>query len=598
MRNLKLSLSFLMVLALFFGCQSDETIEQQELDVEFQENFGQTASRDFIGSVVDVNNNPIQGVTITIGTSTVQTDVNGIFIINGANVYEQFAYIKAQKAGYIDGSRSLVPTNGKNNVKIMLLPNSPITTITSGSSSEVALNADTKVTFDGAFQDANGNAYTGNVSVSMFHLKPSNEDIDQLMPGMLYAQTESGEEAVLQTYGMLNVELKGSNGQKLQIANGHTAQITMQIDNTQLATAPSTIPLWHFDEEKGYWKQEGVASKIGNKYVGNVTHFSWWNCDAFSEMVDLTIIVKDDSGNFIGNSPVGLVVNSSNFASNLLYTSSNGQVSGIIPKNEALTLNVYNLCGEVIYSTQIGPFFENSNSNVVIQGGTNQSLKVKGKLLNCNNEIVTNGYVLMRIDGNTYSSNLDQGNYEFTTYPCSGVNHFTIAGFDFDNMQTTGDLTYNVNLPLTNINALKACNSVIEYVSFKINGVDTIITENIASQNNLGIVTYGNNLFANQLTIYANAGNPSNSNYSLIMECGSNQLGSYTTANSSFRIQQYVSPFNHFVFVNGLNYTSAYKFKINKFGAVGDYIDVEFAGTTELSQVYNITGIAHVIRDH
>lgn len=114
----------------------------------------------------------------------------------------------------------------------------------------------TKVVFDGAFQEENGNNYSGSVQVAIFNLLPSDDNISKLMPGMLYAQTETNEQAVLETFGMINVELRGSAGQKLNLKNGHTADITMRIDDSQLATAPNTIPLWHFDEERGYWKEE------------------------------------------------------------------------------------------------------------------------------------------------------------------------------------------------------------------------------------------------------------------------------------------------------------------------------------------------------
>jgi len=269
----------LFMVITFSACESNDDGNQNSgpNDDTFAQNFGSAVNRDFIGQVVNTNNDPIQGVTIKIGSLTTQTDVNGVFIINNADVFQRFAFIKATKSGYIDGSRSMVPTTGKNNVKIMLLPNSPIETIQSGVNSEVSIYSGTKVVFDGAFQDANGNNYNGAVQVAMFHLTPTDENINQLMPGMLYAQTETNQQAVLETFGMINVELRGSGGQKLNLKEGHTAEITMRIDDSQLATAPNSIPLWYFDEEKGYWKQEGVATKVGNKYVGEVSHFSWWN---------------------------------------------------------------------------------------------------------------------------------------------------------------------------------------------------------------------------------------------------------------------------------------------------------------------------------
>ena len=243
---MKKLVSFFCLLLLsitFNSCNLDDgnssTIQD---DDAFAQNFGSAVNRDFIGQVVDVDNHPIQGVTITIGTSIAQTDINGVFIINDANVHEKFAYIKATKSGYIDGSRAMVPTNGKNNVKIMLLPNAPLQTIQSGVESEVSIYSGTKVKFDGAFQDENGYDYTGEVQVAMFHLTPSDENISKLMPGMLYGQRENNEQAVLETFGMLNVELRGSAGQKLNIKTGHEAEITVRIDDSQLATAPSSIP--------------------------------------------------------------------------------------------------------------------------------------------------------------------------------------------------------------------------------------------------------------------------------------------------------------------------------------------------------------------
>ena len=314
MKNSKITALLLLCVMAFFSCNPDDGGSPSGPDDNtFTQNFGATANRDFIGQVVDADNQPIQGVTIKIGSSTTQTDVNGVFVINNASVYQKFAYITAKKSGYIDGSRSLVPTTGKNNVKIMMIPFAAQATIQSGEASEVSIYSGTKVKFDGAFQDENGADYTGAVEVAMFHLTPTDGNISQLMPGMLYAQTENNQEAILETFGMINVELHGSGGQKLNIKSGHTAEITLRIDDSQLATAPNTIPLWHFDEVKGYWKQDGVATKIGNKYVGEVSHFSWWNCDAFAEMVRLTVTIVDINGNEISNSGVGLIDNVSTY---------------------------------------------------------------------------------------------------------------------------------------------------------------------------------------------------------------------------------------------------------------------------------------------
>jgi hypothetical protein len=292
----KIFLISIAAVLFFFACNKDDNTNNTNNTnsiTEFDKNFGNYVNRDFIGQVLDINNQPVENATVEIDTKTVQTDKNGVFIIDDARVYERFAFIKAKKTGFIDGSRSLVPTAGENNIRIMLLPALPTQTIQSGTTTEVALPSGTKVVFDGAFSDESGTNYSGAVTVAEYHLTPSNPNISSIMPGMLYGANENHAPSVLITFGMMNVELRGSGGQKLQIAKGHNAELTMKIDNSQLAKAPGTIPLWYFDEKNGYWIQEGTAIKTGDKYVGTVSHFSWWNCDALFPSVGFSTTILD-----------------------------------------------------------------------------------------------------------------------------------------------------------------------------------------------------------------------------------------------------------------------------------------------------------------
>jgi hypothetical protein len=118
--------------------------------------FGNQASKNFTGQIVDESNNPVSNVAITVANKTATTDVNGVFIINSAMVSEKFAFVKAKKAGYLDGSRSLVPTSGMNNVKITLLSGTIVGTVNSGQIGNVALSNGSKVTFDGNFETEAG----------------------------------------------------------------------------------------------------------------------------------------------------------------------------------------------------------------------------------------------------------------------------------------------------------------------------------------------------------------------------------------------------------------------------------------------------------
>lgn len=46
-----------------------------------------------------------------------------------------------------------------------------------------------------------------------------------------------------------------------------------------LATAPASIALWSFDEFRGRWPEERVATRDGDTYRASLPHLSWWNFD-------------------------------------------------------------------------------------------------------------------------------------------------------------------------------------------------------------------------------------------------------------------------------------------------------------------------------
>jgi len=75
-----------------------------------------------MGIIIDENGDKIENVLVTVGNTTTLTDRNGMFIVSNAQVFENFAYIKAQKDGYLNGSRVVIPkTNGTNKISITLI---------------------------------------------------------------------------------------------------------------------------------------------------------------------------------------------------------------------------------------------------------------------------------------------------------------------------------------------------------------------------------------------------------------------------------------------------------------------------------------------
>lgn len=581
--------SLLMILVLLVSCKNESFIDfenQQNGTQQTNYNFGNSAQRNFHGLVLSTNGSPVSGATITIGNSTVQTNAQGIFVIKNADVKEKFAYVKATKAGFVNGSRTMVPTTGNNKINIMMIPATNTSTVASGAISTVSLPNGTKVKFDGSFKDANGNAYNGNVNVAMFHLKPSDQYLNELMPGSLLANNTDGNSRIMETYGMLHVQLTGASGQNLQIASGHTAEMTVVIDATQTSTAPATIPLWSFNETTGIWQEEGSATKVGNAYVGNVSHFSWWNCDAQFPQCLLNVHIQNATALPLSNVTVKLFRQNQNSTSAI--TDGNGNASGIIPAGENLTMKIYDACNNVIMTNNIGPFANNSNNTlpaITISQSLSNTITITGTLKDCSGNNVTNGVANLSYASSTnyfsnYSTQVTNGSFSFNVLSCASSQQLTFSGADFTNLQTTGAINFTATSPSTNLGNLTVCTSATEFITIQTDAqpIKYFISP-IYADGNAQTPTSVLGLFISSQN--ANA-------VFLLSSLNGSAVGTYT---SNFSLES----LGEFINANGNNLT----LQISNYGAVGQYIDFTINGTytnTTGSHTLSVTG--HVIRDN
>ncbi|WP_407848796.1 carboxypeptidase-like regulatory domain-containing protein [Chryseobacterium sp. KCF3-3] len=589
----KFYLLFLLSM-LLFSCKDESLLEIEDntSNSTSNYNFGATTQRNFQGVVLDTNGIPVSGATVTIGTSTVTTNLKGFFTFKNASVKENFAHVKVTKPGFVNASRVLVPTNGINRVNIMMIPATTTSTIATGSTSTVSLPNGTKVKFDGSFKDANGNPYSGSVSVGVFHLTPSNPYLNELMPGSFLATNLGGNARIMETFGMLHVQLTGSSGQNLQIANGHTAEITVPIDAAQTSSSPATIPLWSYNEETGMWKEEGAATKIGNTYVGTVSHFSWWNCDAQFPQATMKVTVKNSAGQVLPNIKVTLKRSSQSYETYGI-TDNTGTVSGIVPAGEILALNVYDACNNVMYTSNVGPFTAGiitTIQDITVNPSTSVNYTIQGSLKTCANTDVTDGYVILRSALNTnYFQYLSlpvnsTGGFIFNTYACTANPQFTYEGFDAINLQSTNEVTFTAPSTTVNLGNIMVCNSVNELISYKIDNQPTVNIVGLFNAQWTGLIP-SPIISPKQLRISSlNAAGP------FFSMTQNNMLGVAASFTSNYGLEfsgGAITANNGNLVVN-----------VTSFGAVGDYIDFTVNGTfTDSSGNHTFTATGHVKRD-
>ena len=329
------------------------------------------------------------------------------------------------------------------------------------------------------------------VNVSMRWLDPSAKDLSYVMPGDLRGIAVNGAERALETYGMLGVELSGSGGQTLKIANGSTAALSFPIPSALQATAPATIPLWFFDETTGRWKEEGTATRTGNTYAAAVKHFTFWNCDLSLPMINLCINLTNN-GQPLNNVTIRLrrATNPANVSFG--QTDSLGNVCGGVPQNEMLILEIPDPCGNTTYAQNIGPFSTNTSVAVVANIPAANSLTITGTIVNCTNAPVTNGYANIYIaNGNYYNAPVNaSGVFSVMVLNCSGTLNFSVVGVDNVTQQQSNPANGSGTTGTVNAGTITACGNAAagQYINLLIDG----IPYNWAEPNDSFIVSYNN----------------------------------------------------------------------------------------------------------
>jgi len=466
---------FSIPLLIFTGCQRELDNPNPGGTTNSGINDNIMVSAGVRGSVIDENGQPVAGASVSSGGSTTTTDRYGTFRFSNINLSKENGYVKVTKQGYFMGTRTFASTAGRtHNVRIRLIPKINSGNFNAAAGGTIVLTSGGRLEIPAnAITDAGGNGYTGVVDVAMTWIDPTSQNLPEIVPGDLRGITTAGEERGLETFGMLGVELTGPGGQALKIATGKTAQLTFPIPAAISGTAPATIDLWHFDEATGRWKQEGSATKNGSNYIAQVSHFSFWNCDAPFPLINLCMKFLNSANNQPLNN-VHIRIKRSNGSYGSGWTDSAGNLCGKVPKNETLTLQVMDQCNNVAYSQTIGPFSSDATLPTVSAtiAATN-TLTITGTVTNCAGANITSGVAVI-YTGNAFSYSVPvvNGTFTHTIIRCNSTAlNFTVMGIDYTAQQQGNPVGGSGTTGTVNIGAVQACGtSSVQFVEVLING--------------------------------------------------------------------------------------------------------------------------------
>jgi len=239
---------------------------------------------------------------------------------------------------------------------------------------------------------------------------------------------------LLRSFGMAAVELRNGNMEELQLRAGSFATLAFTIPSALQSVAPDTIDWWSFDETLGYWKHEGMAHKLGDVYIGYVTHFSWWNCDVPYNFNNFHGTVTSLDGLPVANAKISWESPANGKIT--VYTNPVGDFSGRVPKNQELSFQIYLQCyatGEwVLAYTEELISGEEAIMNTY-EVPLNEFYPITGTIVNCSGQPVESGYVKMGLaiimsDNGAFNIQTCQtGSYSFRAFNTSNLDSVTVS---------------------------------------------------------------------------------------------------------------------------------------------------------------------------
>ena len=520
----------------------------------------QTVIASLQGRVVDQNGVPVQGATVSSGGITTSSDINGLFSFSHINMSSRFGFVTVVKQGFYTGSRSVITNPGASNyVSIQLVPKAVSGTFPAPTGGKVAVGTGDTASFapSSVVEASSGVAYTGMVTVYATYLNPTDPNLYKYMPGDLRGIGSDGNETALQSFGMMDVEMVDDAGNKLQLASGQPAILTFAIPDTLAPVAPATIPLWYFNDSSGRWIQQGSAVKQGNTYVGQVGHFTYWNCDAPMGTVNFKVHVVDQYGNPLAYRYIQF--NANGYGTRGGYTDSTGFAQGLIPKGVEMQLQVLSDCGGFIGGVNVGPALSDQDLGTVTVNIVHAELTLTGSVVDCSNNPVDSGYVSTLVDGLNYRALVVNGNFSLPINRCYQANaSVQVIGADLSSGAVSAVKTITADTGLVTVGTLTACSGpVSQYINFTFNGA----TYNYATPSDVVSETGGGG--------YETFSSGDGTNGISLFIQNLQGTGTFSGGIDS----AWLTSFNTVTYLGAVTYT------ITAFGPIGSYIQGSFTGS-------------------
>src|SRR6266540_6291406 len=234
----------------------------------------------FEGTVIDdTTRAPIFGAEVSVHGASVDTDSSGHFQLRTAEDTSDRYVLNVRKVGYALLSQIYTADNIGGIYELQRAKSKPLDPtlgidIVDGRDDQKRRLYGARVIIPPDSMTSSG-PLTGYIAT----LDPSRKPI----PGDYRAVNSLGNETNLASYGTTFAEFRDASGNLVNVAPGKKATVRFAVPPSHAPTAPPTIPIWSYEEEKGIWIEESKAVLIstpdGPMYEGTTSHFSTLNTD-------------------------------------------------------------------------------------------------------------------------------------------------------------------------------------------------------------------------------------------------------------------------------------------------------------------------------
>ena len=412
------ALVVLLAVLTIVGCRKD--IDGIPTETIIQPAVPFLQETDLSGQVVDESGFPIENARLQFSNFSETSDENGYFKFESIDINEDGFLTTIEKDGYFKGYKFVFPSkSNKTYIKVMMVEKGEAENFNASTGGTITTEG-ANLTFKAntIINEDSGLAYNGDVQAYFHWYNPESVSTAMSMPGDLRGISKENEIVTMATYGMVAVELYGSNGEELNLAPNTTASLSMQAPT---GDNPGVIPTWSLNEENGYWIEEGEATLLDGSYVAELSHFSFWNCDDPFTLVQLDGIIQTADGLPVANSLIIIKISGTSMCGSG-FTNGDGEFSGLMPKDRFLEIFIYDECGDLVYTGPLGEFSEDASIPPIFVTSNNEITTIEGQVL-CNGTALSAGYVKIFYEEENFTlvELEDDGSFSTSRFLCELV---------------------------------------------------------------------------------------------------------------------------------------------------------------------------------